>query len=160
MLEDSKIRVFNTVVQEGNFTKAARLLGISQPAVSQNIAELEKLMGCQLFDRSRSSIALTSEGRRFKEYADQISYWCRAAEEAFSPALPKALRQGIVRPKTVRVSVPHGVECRLLPQDAGEADVRITQQEEGVQIALVLRDGEDKKKQRDLEGSAAGLWDE
>ena len=42
MLEDFRLKVFLTVESEGSFTKAARNLGISQPAVSQNIAELER----------------------------------------------------------------------------------------------------------------------
>ena len=41
MLEDFKIKVFVTVASTGSFTKAGELLGISQPAVSQNVAELE-----------------------------------------------------------------------------------------------------------------------
>ena len=140
MLEDSKIRVFNTVIREGSFTKAARSLGISQPAVSQNISELEKLLGCQLFERSRSAATLTPDGIRFKEYADQISYWCSAAEEAFSPALPKALQQGIVRLPRVNISVPQGVECRLLPQDAEDYDIKIRHESDGLNLALVLKE--------------------
>ena len=42
MLEDFRLKVFMAVRSEHSFTKAARSLGISQPAVSQNIAELEK----------------------------------------------------------------------------------------------------------------------
>ena len=162
MLEDSKIRIFNTVVREGNFTKAARVLGISQPAVSQNIAELEKILGRQLFDRNRSAVTLTEDGTRFKEFADQISYWCKAAEESFSPAMPKALPQTQLRPRQVRISVPHGVECLLLPQDTEDCDVKISQGDDGVRISMRVPEqaGEDKKKQRNLEGFAAGLWDD
>ena len=42
-MEDFRLKVFKAVVQEGSFTKAAKALGITQPAVSQNIAELEKV---------------------------------------------------------------------------------------------------------------------
>ena len=42
MIEDSRLKVFLAVAREGSFTIAARKLGISQPAVSQNVAELEK----------------------------------------------------------------------------------------------------------------------
>ena len=41
MMEDFRIKVFMAVVNEGSFTKAASSLGISQAAVSQNVAELE-----------------------------------------------------------------------------------------------------------------------
>ena len=42
MFEDSRIKVFMAVAEEHSFTLAAKSLGISQPAVSQNIAEIEK----------------------------------------------------------------------------------------------------------------------
>ena len=41
MLDDFRLRVFMMVAAEGSFTRAAQHLGVSQPAVSQNIAELE-----------------------------------------------------------------------------------------------------------------------
>ncbi len=63
MIEDSRLKVFLAVAREGSFTIAARKLGISQPAVSQNIAELEKSLGVELFERSRGSVRLTSAGR-------------------------------------------------------------------------------------------------
>ena len=40
MLEDTRLKIFMAVADEGSFTRAAYLLGITQPAVSQNIAEL------------------------------------------------------------------------------------------------------------------------
>ena len=43
MIEDCKIRAFLAVVDQGSFTAAARSLGITQPAVSSQIASLYKL---------------------------------------------------------------------------------------------------------------------
>ena len=51
MLEDSKIRAFLALVSEGSFTRAARKLGVTQPAVSAQIASLEKTVGQALFLR-------------------------------------------------------------------------------------------------------------
>ncbi len=85
MLEDFKLKVFLAVTRKGSFTLAARDLGISQPAVSQNIAELERLAGAQLFTRSRGSVTLTGAGAAFKEYAERISYWCSATDRMFGP---------------------------------------------------------------------------
>ena len=64
----------------GNFTAASRELGVSQPAVSQNIAELEKTLGAQLFDRTRGNISLTEKGELFRTYAEKILYWYGKAE--------------------------------------------------------------------------------
>lgn len=61
-----------TVSQTHSFTGAARLLGITQPAVSQNIAELEKQTGVQLFVRMHGEVALTEEGKAFELFADRI----------------------------------------------------------------------------------------
>ena len=62
MLEDFRLKVFVTVAKEGSFTKAAAALGVTQPAVSQNIAELERLLERKLFDRMKGETLLTPEG--------------------------------------------------------------------------------------------------
>ena len=83
MIEDSRLKVFLAVAREGSFTIAARKLGISQPAVSQNVAELEKSLGVELFERSRGSVRLTSAGHTFQEYASRIQHWYSAVEDLF-----------------------------------------------------------------------------
>ena len=87
IMDDFRLRVFLEVVRTGSFTRAAERLKISQPAVSQNIAELESSLGVSLFDRSRQSVRLSGEGELFKSYADRIVYWCSAAEKMFSAAV-------------------------------------------------------------------------
>lgn len=73
MLEqDFRLKVFITVTQTRSFTEAARLLGVSQPAVSQNVAEIEKQLGAQLFLRSRQEITLTEKGKIFHAFARKI----------------------------------------------------------------------------------------
>ena len=72
MFEDSRINIFLAVCEECSFTKAAKKLGVSQPAVSQNIAELERQTGAVLFERSRSRVALTEQGRVFRIFAERI----------------------------------------------------------------------------------------
>ena len=86
MLEDFRLKVFLTVESEGSFTKAARNLGISQPAVSQNIAELERETGEELFHRNKGSVTLTPAGTTFKRYAERIHHWCSVAEDVFGSA--------------------------------------------------------------------------
>ncbi len=72
MLEDFRLKVFVTVAAERSFTKAAAALGISQPAVSQNISELEKELNVKLFDRLRGEVALTPQGTVFQEHVARI----------------------------------------------------------------------------------------
>lgn len=86
MLEDFRLKVFLTVAESGSFTAAANKLGISQPAVSQNVAELEKELDSQLFDRSPARVTLTEKGVLFRGYAEQIMHWYGVASDAFRPA--------------------------------------------------------------------------
>ncbi len=72
MLEDFRLKIFKTVTEEKSFTKAASTLGISQPAVSQNISELEKETGLKLFDRLRGEVAITPQGSLFLRRAERI----------------------------------------------------------------------------------------
>ena len=83
MIEDFRLKVFETVARLGSFTAAARALGVSQPAVSQHINELERQMETKLVSRSRAEIKLTEEGERFRAYAHQILHWYETANAAF-----------------------------------------------------------------------------
>ena len=56
------LHVFSTVVQRRTMAKAAAELGVSQPTVSEVIADLEHALGVRLFDRSRQGVELTIYG--------------------------------------------------------------------------------------------------
>lgn len=56
-------RVFYEVARRGNMTGAAHALFMSQPAVSQQIKQLEQALDVQLFYRTRKGVRLTPEGR-------------------------------------------------------------------------------------------------
>ena len=72
MLEDFRLKVFVTLARERSFTKAAEALGVSQPAVSQNISDLEKHFGVIFFNRLRGEVVLTPAGEMFLEQANDI----------------------------------------------------------------------------------------
>ena len=95
MLEDFRLRVFMAVVQEKSFTKAASILGVTQPAVSQNIAELEKLSGRKLFERQRGEVLLTPQGQVFMEYASGILSLCESAGNMFSSFGPTVVKVSV-----------------------------------------------------------------
>lgn len=59
----SGYRIFYTVANTGNISKAAKELYISQPAISKSIQKLEEGVGCRLFSRSSRGVVLTEEGR-------------------------------------------------------------------------------------------------
>lgn len=62
------LKVFYMVATTGNLTKAASMLYISQPAVSQSIKKLEEELGGALFFRNNKGIKLTEEGKMFYNY--------------------------------------------------------------------------------------------
>lgn len=149
VFEDTRLKIFMSVARLGSFTLAARECGISQPAVSQNISELEKLMGKSLFVRNRGSVELTAHGAHFMEYASQISFWYKAAREAFGEGLPSQLRPGESSRMLVRIGVGDGVECHFTTPDDHERDVELIRQGDDLRVSII-------KKQRSLEDFAAG----
>ena len=110
MFEDFRLRIFMAVAEKGSFTLAAKTLGVSQPAVSQNIAELEKSLGAELFLRRKGSVTLTPKGAAFKEYAGRILYWYTATEKMFGPEGKLSAN------KPVRLSADGFIASHILPQ--------------------------------------------
>ncbi len=72
LLELPHLATFAAVAERGGFTAAAAGLGITQAAVSQRIAVLEKEVQVSLFDRRVGKISLTEAGQRLYRYARQI----------------------------------------------------------------------------------------
>lgn len=63
----ASLAMFQTVAQEGSFTKAAVRLGVSQSALSHSLRRLEEKLGLRLLNRSTRSIAPTEAGARLLE---------------------------------------------------------------------------------------------
>ena len=61
----SALLAFESAARHGNFSRAAKELDISQPAISRQIAYLEKQLATQLFERSPEGVSLTVSGARF-----------------------------------------------------------------------------------------------
>jgi DNA-binding transcriptional LysR family regulator len=53
------------IAEEGSYTAAGTRLTIAQPSLSQQVAALEKELGCQLFERLHRGVRLTPAGRAF-----------------------------------------------------------------------------------------------
>ena len=66
------LRYFWFVAHEGNLTRAAGELNISQSALSSQIKTLEEQLGHDLFDRLGRRLVLTETGRMVLDYADSI----------------------------------------------------------------------------------------
>lgn len=69
---DFRLKVFKAVADELSYTKAAKLLGISQPAVTKHIQELENIYGLRLFERVGGRIVPTNAARTLLKRAERI----------------------------------------------------------------------------------------
>lgn len=77
----SLYHVFNCVAELGNISQAAKLLYVSQPAVSKAISSLEKSMSLTLFIRNSRGVKLTKEGEILYQYTKEAFNILRQGEE-------------------------------------------------------------------------------
>jgi DNA-binding transcriptional LysR family regulator len=80
MLDVKQLRVLKEVAERGSFSAAAEALSYTQPAVSQQIAALEKTAGAVLVDRTSRGVRLTDAGRALVDHADVVLARLSAAE--------------------------------------------------------------------------------
>ncbi len=103
-----QLHIFQTVAEEGNISRAAERLYLTQPAVSQHVRALESDLGIKLFQRSSRGVKLTPSGEVFLDYAHCL---LRLADEARQAA---ARAEGITEDQ-VRIGASPGVGVYLLP---------------------------------------------
>jgi DNA-binding transcriptional LysR family regulator len=89
-LTTRELTAFLTLAEQRNFTRAAALCHLSQPAFSALVRGLEEAMGARLFDRTTRSVELTAEGRVLAEPARRL---LRDAETALADVRDHAARR-------------------------------------------------------------------
>ena len=123
-MELRHLRYFVAVAEELHFRRAAERLHIAQPAVSEQIRNLERELGVQLFERTQRSVSLTAPGsvllqeaRRVLRVADDAARMTRQAQEGVMARLR------VARPPDV---LPVAVPRALRRFAAGYPDVDVT----------------------------------
>jgi len=82
MLKDFvKLETFLTVARERSFSRASAKLGISQPAVTQQIKFIEKYLGVKIIERKKNGIKLTAEGDELYKIATRLEKEIHVAEQ-------------------------------------------------------------------------------
>ena len=119
------LRVFAVVGQLGGIGVAARAIGVSQPAVSRSIRDLETELGLRILERAPNGIVLTAAGRELFEHAQAVIAAERAAEEAMSAV--RGLARG-----TLHVGASTTIATYLLPPLIGA----FTRAHPGIELRL------------------------
>ncbi|QXE35160.1 LysR family transcriptional regulator [Streptomyces sp. GMY02] len=159
MIEARHLRVLRTVAATGSFSAAARELGCTQPAVSQQMKTLESSAGTPLIVRTGRETRLTEAGEVLVRHATGILAGLTAAEEEM--AAIAGLRAGRVR----LVSFPSGsstlVPAALAALRAAHPGTRVSLVEaEPPASAALLRDGDCDVALAFRYGGSAGEWDD
>src|ERR671915_2503726 len=80
MLDVKQLRVLKAVAEHGSFPAAAEVLSYTQPAISQQVAALEKRAGTTLVDRTSRGVRLTEAGSALVDHAEVVLARLAAAE--------------------------------------------------------------------------------
>jgi DNA-binding transcriptional LysR family regulator len=140
MLKDfAKLHTFLVVIKERSFSKASAKLGISQPAVTQQIKFIEDYLGTKIVDRKKNGIRLTKEGEDLFRIAQKLEKAIMSSE--------KELLKIINKEFTFVMGASYAIGNYLLPTYLGGIKDKIDN-EVHMKIALseeIIDDLEDKK---------------
>jgi DNA-binding transcriptional LysR family regulator len=100
------LRTLVAVYDLKSFTRAARLLGVTQPAVSAQIKRLQFLLGTEIFDRSNPGVVLT-------KYGEDVVHHARRMLAINDEILLAATAPP--RPKQIRIGLPGDLSGPMLP---------------------------------------------
>jgi DNA-binding transcriptional LysR family regulator len=139
-MELRHLRYFIAVAEQLHFRHAAEIVHVAQPALSQQIRQLEAELGATLFERSRHKVELTPAGKAFYEKAQSIlKQTSQAAAEARKIERGDAgtIRIGFVSTAAIRV-LPDAIKKmqKLIPS----AEVELNELAAGEQIDGLYRE--------------------
>lgn len=108
MLKDFvKLETFLTVARERSFSKASAKLGISQPAVTQQIKFIEKYLGCKVIERKKNGIKLTNEGEELYKIAARLEKEILSSEQDILKIINKEI--------TFKLGASHTIGTYIIP---------------------------------------------
>lgn len=123
-----QLRVFQAVATHGSFTRAGAGIGLSQPAVSRCVTELEQHLGLKLLDRTTREVVLTDVGRGLAVQLERVL-------DDLDAVLMDAQGLATQRHGRVRVASSPTLSANLLP----ECIARCRQDHPGLELLLLDR---------------------
>ncbi|MFE5868364.1 LysR family transcriptional regulator [Streptomyces roseifaciens] len=126
MFDSRHIKTFHAVVTAGSYSAAARVLGYTQPAITQQMKALERSVGTPLFTRVGRRMRLTEAGEALSRHAETILETLTAAQQQMSSLT--RLRAG-----RVRVCAFPSASATLIP----EALARLAADHPGIRVELL-----------------------
>jgi molybdate transport repressor ModE-like protein len=148
-MDPRRVLTFRAVAHQRSFSRAARELALSQPAVSNQVAALEREIGARLLEREPGGLTLTREGEILLEHADAIAERFQLADSQLAAsatgrrarlrigAFPTALA-GFVPAAIARVRLRYP-ETRIAV-DEGTADLPARVRSGELHLALAFQD--------------------
>lgn len=122
-----QLRVFVAVAQQGSFSQAGQVIGLSQSAVSHSVKELESEMGIRLLDRTTREVVLTEAGVQLASRLERLL-------EELNTTLLDVRSYGQQRSGTVRVAASQTISAHLMPQCLAASQLAFPE------IKIMLRD--------------------
>jgi DNA-binding transcriptional LysR family regulator len=155
-LDTSRLRAFLQVAERGTVAAAARAMGYTAPAVSQQITKLEAQLGSSLFDRVGGRLRLNARGEGLVPIARQVLDLTRQVEHdpsaldrhrhvviagfasAISALVIPLLRTSLDPPTTFEIREAED-ESALRDLGLGQIDIALVQEYDGAPVARVER---------------------
>ena len=126
MLKDFvKLETFLTVSRERSFSKASAKLGISQPAVTQQIKFIEKYLGVKIIERKKNGIKLTAEGDELYKVATRLEKEINSSEKDILKIINKEMTFRLGASYTIGTYVIPG-ECLNEMSETIDNDVNLS----------------------------------
>ena len=110
---------FIALAETGNFSRAAQVRSIAQPAFSRHIRALEEWVGVDLFDRSAHPAALTAAGKRFEPLLKELLAGLEAARI-------KARAAHDMAAASLRFAATHVLSLTFFPRWLGSVESRLS----------------------------------
>ncbi|WP_374961168.1 hydrogen peroxide-inducible genes activator [Spongiibacter tropicus] len=132
-----QLQYFLSVAEFGSYRRAAEELGVSQPALTSQIASLEAMLGLTLLERSRNGTLPSPEGRELLQQAREVLLAMRGFSDS-------AELLSLGHQTTYKLGIPPTVGPYLLPNVLGELHERYHD------MKLYVREGAPRALQQEL----------